>query len=65
MQNIKCSSDKTHQCPQGMDVCCQFCELNYTPCAGKCDGCWNELPMHGCAVEGRTVLAQDLPTPVA
>ncbi len=42
MKNIKCSISD-HKCPEGLDTCCQFCSLNYSPCAGKCSGCWDEI----------------------
>ncbi len=42
MENMKCSTSD-HECPEGLDTCCQFCSLNYSPCAEKCSGCWDEI----------------------
>ena len=53
MQNVRCSVGN-RECPEGLDTCCQFCELNYTPCSGKCDGCWNDESVEICyAIDDR------------
>lgn len=44
MQNVKCTTSNTSKsCPENKDICCQFCTLNYSPCEGKCSGCWDQI----------------------
>lgn len=38
--NMKCS-EIHFECPERLDMCCQFCEMNYSPCESKCSGCWD------------------------
>jgi predicted ATP-dependent serine protease len=40
MLNVKCPHVR-NTCPEELDVCCQFCKMNYSPCNGKCSGCWD------------------------
>ncbi|MHB8841919.1 MAG: hypothetical protein ACYC56_09070 [Candidatus Aquicultor sp.] len=72
MENVKCTSNN-HECSENLDICCQFCLRNYSPCTGKCSGCWDEAKENGYVVEprvaakpiARAVRKPDLPAPVA
>ena len=65
MQNVKCSLDN-RQCPDGLDICCLFCRLNYAPCIGKCSGCWDDIPELGyVTVSDRIDITQSLPSSIA
>ncbi|HEY3375541.1 MAG TPA: hypothetical protein VGK02_10875 [Candidatus Aquicultor sp.] len=57
MENIKCS-EHTHICPEKLDVCCQFCTRNYSPCEGKCSGCWDQIKITGPTIAMETPSAK-------
>jgi hypothetical protein len=59
MLNIKCSH-RRHECPEGLDVCCQFCEKNYSPCEGKCSGCWDVDQMTGISIFDKASLGSGI-----
>lgn len=59
MQNLKCISMDDRQCPDNFDICCQFCIRNYSPCVGKCSGCWDQLADIGYMSEIDQALASE------